>query len=285
MKDLYLATYCFGQKHLSAEEMIKIAAELGFQGMEFLSPITPEIAAELKKYNMKVMDAAASSDMGLLAELGVKYIPGSVSFGDCQQTLKAAQQLNEQGREAAKYGMKVYYHNHTHEWRKDNDEYLMEILMQNTDPDLVCMQMDAGWAACAGVDIVDFLKRYSGRVELMHVKASTGILGPEGVGFMAPPPGEVAPQDGPPPAGDGEPGAGGPPAGGSPKMSPEMEAAFVNIRKVSGAMKDCIVDYKEIMETAAEHGCKAFILERDEHYLPDPVDCIKEDAAELRKFW
>lgn len=278
MKDLYLATYCYGQKQLSSEDMIKTAVELGFQGMEFLSPITPEIAAELKKYNMKVMDAASSSDMELLAELGVKYIPGAVSFGDRQQTLKAAEQLNAQGREAAKHGMKVYYHNHTHEWRQDNGEYLMEILMKNTDPDLVCMQMDAGWAACAGVDAVDFIKKYSGRVELMHVKASTGVLGSEGVGFMAPPPGDVAPQGGPPPAG-------GPPVGGPPQMSPEMEAAFANIRKVSGAMKDCIVDYKEIMEVAEANGCKAFILERDEHYLPDPIDCIREDIAELRKFW
>lgn len=285
MKDLYLATYCFGQKRLSSEEMIKTAADLGFQGMEFLSPVTQQIADELKKYNMKIMDAASSGDKELLVKLGVKYVPGAVSFGDRQQTLRAAEQLNVQGREAAKYGMKVYYHNHTHEWRQVNGEYLMEILLNNTDPDLVCMQMDAGWAACAGVDIVEVIKKYSGRVELMHVKASTGILGPEGVSFVAPAPDGQGPQGGPPPAGGGDPGAGGPPAGGPPQMSPEMEAAFANIRRVSGAMKDCIVDYKQIMETAEAHGCKAFILERDEHYLPDPIDCIREDITELRKFW
>ena len=80
----------------------------------------------------------------------------------------------------------------------------------------------------------------------------------------------------PPPAGDGQ-TTEGPPAG----PSPEMAEAMAKIKTVSGAMQDCILDYETLMRAAEENGCRAFILERDEHYLQSPLDCIREDVAAL----
>ncbi|MDD6023075.1 MAG: sugar phosphate isomerase/epimerase [Oscillospiraceae bacterium] len=286
MKDLYLATYSFGTMNLTIEEMTKTAKELGFQGLEFLMPLTVEHSAALKAHGMKIIDsmegpAADGSlrNIDLLHALGVKYVAGTslVSFGNRQQALWAAERLNRAGRALQKEGLKLFYHNHTHEWRREQDEYLVETLLNNTDPDWVCLQMDAGWAACAGIDPIAFVKQHPGRVELMHVKASTGILGPEGVPFMAPPP-----------DGDGsfhlslpEPGTSGEPLG----PAPEMLAAMERIKSVSGAMKDCIIDYQALMAASEENGCKAFILERDEHHLDNPIDCIREDISVLREFW
>lgn len=114
----------------------------------------------------------------------------------------------------------------------------------------------------------------------MHVKASTGILGPEGVSFMAPP----ADGDGSchlaPPAETGEAPAGPPPA-----PDPKMAEAMANIKSVSGAMRDCIIDYEALMIAAEQNGCKAFIIERDEQYMPDPIGCIRDDIDYLRRFW
>lgn len=289
MKDLYLATYSYGPARLSTREMVKTAKELGFQGMEFLSPLDKEMAAALREYDMKVIDTMEGPDevgnigsVDLLHELGIKYVCGTnlVAFGNHQQALWAAERMNRAGKRLHENGLKLYYHNHTHEWRKDGGEYLVETLLKNTDLDYLCLQMDAGWAACAGIDPVDFVKKYPGRVELMHVKASTGILGPEGVPFMAPPPdGDGSCHLGAP--GEDAPEQGGPP----PAPSPEMQEAFKKIRQVSGAMKDCIIRYEELMKAAEENGCKAFILERDEQYVADPIQCIREDITELRKFW
>ena len=39
------------------------------------------------------------------------------------------------------------------------------------------------------------------------------------------------------------------------------------------------------MAASEENGCKAFILERDEHHLDNPIDCIREDISVLREFW
>lgn len=287
MKDLYLATYCYGAMKLSSREMAEKALELGFQGVEYLNPLTPEIAEVMEDTGIKVIDTSETAgedgsvrNPDLLHKLGVRYVAGTslVAFGNEQQTLWAAERLNRAGRQLARQGFKLFYHNHTHEWRWAGEKRLLEILLENTDPEAVCLQMDAGWAACAGADPVAFVKKYPGRVELMHVKASTGMLGPEGVAFMAPP------EDGDgrgfmPPLQDDAPD--GPP----PAPAPEMQQAMERIRTVSGAMKDCIIDYKALMTAAEENGCKAFILERDEHYLDNPLDCIREDIAALRKFW
>ena len=289
MKDLYLATYSYGPLKLSPLEMAETAKALGFQGMEYLSPLSGAHADALRATGMKVVDTMEGpseegvlSNINLLHELGVQYVAGTnlVAFGSHQQTLWAAERLNKVGRILRREGLKLYYHNHTHEWREDQGEYLLDTLLSNTDPDWVCLQMDAGWAACAGVDPKAFVEKYPGRVELMHVKASTGVLGPEGVGFMAPP----ADGDGSchlaPPAGGDDVPAGPPPAPDS-----KMAEAMAKIKSVSGAMGDCIIDYEALMTTAEQNGCKAFILERDEQYLPDPIDCIRDDIEYLRRFW
>lgn len=287
MKELFISSYCYGKLGLDVEKMILTAKEQGFQGVELLCPITPEIAKVLRRENMKVADSTVLPDYNDLAEvdllhrLGISYLQAQTRFGDREQTLRAAELLDELGRQARSHGFKVFYHNHTHEWRRSGDGTLMDILMDNTDPENVCMQMDAGWAVCAGIDPEEFIRRHPGRVELMHVKASTGKLGPEGVGFMAPAPGEpvMLGMAGPPtpePAPENTRPAAPPPA---------MRAAMEKIRSVSGTMEDCVWNYESLMNTAEAYGCKAFILERDEFYLPDVLDVMAEDLKTLRKFW
>lgn len=289
MKDLYISTYCYGALQQSVEEMIVTAKNQGFQGIELLCPITENIAGVLRRENMKILDSTVMPDfnddrqMELFHRLGIRYIQAETRFGNREQALRAAELLDELGKTASDRGFKVYYHNHTHEWRQTEDGTLMDIILHNTDPSRVCMQMDAGWAICAGVDPEKFIRRHPGRVELMHVKACTGKLGPEGVAFMAPGPEETVRlgQAGPPaPSGEekAQPAA-------MPQMPPEMQIAMERIKSVSGRMKDCIWDYNSLMNLAQEHGCQAFILERDEYYLPDVRDVMKEDLREIRTFW
>jgi sugar phosphate isomerase/epimerase len=46
----------------------------------------------------------------------------------------------------------------------------LEVLMQETHKDLVGLEMDAFWVSVGGNDPVELLKKYSGRVPLMHLK-------------------------------------------------------------------------------------------------------------------
>jgi sugar phosphate isomerase/epimerase len=75
--------------------------------------------------------------------------------------------------------MKILVHNHTQEFELLDDgkhtEY--DILLAETDPALVAMQLDIGWASVAGQDILAMFGRNPGRYELWHVKDAVGING------------------------------------------------------------------------------------------------------------
>ena len=78
-----------------------------------------------------------------------------------------------------------HYHNHTHEFRTANFEYLMDIFLKNTAEN-VTMELDVGWSLVAGVDTPSWIRKWNGRISSLHVKAANWALGPEGNGHMCP---------------------------------------------------------------------------------------------------
>jgi len=91
---------------------------------------------------------------------------------------RQAQTLNENGKVAQKFGMKMIVHNHTQEFAVLADNPNMrpyDILLAETDPALVSMQLDIGWASVAGQDILAMFKKNPGRFECWHVKDATDI--------------------------------------------------------------------------------------------------------------
>jgi sugar phosphate isomerase/epimerase len=91
---------------------------------------------------------------------------------------RQAQTLNENGKIAQKFGMKMIVHNHTQEFALLEDDTNMrpyDILLAETDPALVAMQLDIGWASVAGQNILGMFKKNPGRFECWHVKDATDI--------------------------------------------------------------------------------------------------------------
>ena len=88
-----------------------------------------------------------------------------------------AAQLNANGKMAQKFGMKLLVHNHPGEFEKltDSPRTSFDILVEETDPALVTMQLDLGWAYIAGVDPLALFKAHPGRFELWHVKDVFGL--------------------------------------------------------------------------------------------------------------
>ena len=67
--------------------------------------------------------------------------------------------------------MKFGYHNHDFEFGTKLDGVtVFDLIMQNTDPSLVAMQLDIGNMYNADAIAADILKKYPHRFELMHVK-------------------------------------------------------------------------------------------------------------------
>jgi len=78
--------------------------------------------------------------------------------------------LNTKGAALQKVALRLSYHNHNVEFRPIGDTCGLEILLQETDPNLVHFEMDVGWVAAGGADPVKILEHRKGRFRMMHVK-------------------------------------------------------------------------------------------------------------------
>jgi sugar phosphate isomerase/epimerase len=74
-------------------------------------------------------------------------------------------------------GFAFAYHNHDIEFRRFGERYILDILMDATDPALVKSELDVYWAVFAGADPVAWMQKRAGRCSLVHLKDMTP--GPE----------------------------------------------------------------------------------------------------------
>ena len=104
------------------------------------------------------------------------------SLADLQKQCDA---LSEVGRRAAAQGVKIGYHNHSHEFTKVEDVPMLDYMIEHTDPEAVLFEMDVYWAIMAQASPVDYFKKYPGRFKLLHIKDRREIGQSGMVGFDA----------------------------------------------------------------------------------------------------
>lgn len=79
--------------------------------------------------------------------------------------------LNDHGKLLKQVGLKLYYHFHAFEWINFSDGRRgIDILLGETDPELVGFQPDIFWLTCAGTEASDSIHLFKGRAIYMHVK-------------------------------------------------------------------------------------------------------------------
>ena len=84
---------------------------------------------------------------------------------------RAAETFNRAGEESLKSGIQLAYHNHVEEFKALPDGKLpYDILLSESDPKLVKMELDLGWAHEAKVDPLAYFEKYPGRFPVVHVK-------------------------------------------------------------------------------------------------------------------
>ena len=111
---------------------------------------------------------------------------------------KTAEQMNEVGKKAKAAGLQYAYHNHNFEFEKMPDGSPgYDVLVKETDPDLVKFEIDCGWMVVAGYDPVMYFAKYPGRFRMLHIKdfqarkPTIDLIGPDhptgrdlGTGFI-----------------------------------------------------------------------------------------------------
>lgn len=83
--------------------------------------------------------------------------------------------FNRVGAEAKKRGMRFGFHNHNKEFEKREGEVIYDYLIANTDPTNVMFELDVYWAQKGGVNPVDYIQKYGGRIPLLHIKDEEAI--------------------------------------------------------------------------------------------------------------
>ncbi len=105
--------------------------------------------------------------------LGQKYIVVPVVAAS-ERTIadyhRHAEALNRAGEACKAAGLKMGYHNHDFEFATIDGQRPYDILMDETDPELVTMELDLFWITKAGVDPLEYINKYPGRFSMLHVK-------------------------------------------------------------------------------------------------------------------
>jgi sugar phosphate isomerase/epimerase len=83
---------------------------------------------------------------------------------------QVAELFNQAGEIAGKAGLQFGYHNHDFEFKPVDGRIPYDLLIEETDPSKVVMEMDVYWITNGGRNPLDYFKRYPGRFPLLHIK-------------------------------------------------------------------------------------------------------------------
>ena len=92
----------------------------------------------------------------------------SMSLDEAKRTAELASRI---GTAAKRAGLQYVYHNHAREFADQGGGATgYDVLLRETDPDLVKFEVDCGWMIFAGHDPIAYFKKYPNRFPLIHVK-------------------------------------------------------------------------------------------------------------------
>lgn len=169
------------------EGTLRRVADIGYREVELagLPRVTaPAMRASLQRHGLDAPSMHASydslrGDFAAVVEearaLGATYLVcPSVDAGErrtADDWKRICETLNESGRAARARGLVLAYHNHDFEFVPFADGTMpFRLLMADTDPHDVKLELDVYWVAKAGQDPVQYLKSAAGRIVLVHLK-------------------------------------------------------------------------------------------------------------------
>jgi len=151
-----------GMYGMSAEQFAKALSDAGLHatsmhvGYEDLKNHPDKVIADAKALGAKWV--------------GLAWYPhGNSGFTEAEAR-QAIADFNQFGRTMKDAGLSFFYHDHGFEPVPNGDGTLLDLMIRETDPQLVHFEMDVLWTWLPGVDPVALIRKYPGRFRLMHIK-------------------------------------------------------------------------------------------------------------------
>ncbi len=121
--------------------------------------------------NMDEVKKSIEKVKALNVQYGVSYWPWKVGapfkLEDCKTSVEI---LNKIGEVCNENDLEFCWHNHDNEFIEMEEGLPFDYLMKHTDKDLVKCEMDIYWVKKGGADPLNVLKKYHGRIPILHVK-------------------------------------------------------------------------------------------------------------------
>ena len=148
----------------SAEEVRAICDELGLIPISAHVPFVDMIANPdlIKTY------AEIGCEFVVIPYLTEEYRPGQPKFSE---VIEGARVLGEKANEL---GLKLAYHNHDFEFDKIDGKYALDILYSEVPASLLQTQLDTCWVNVGGENPAEYIRKYKGRCEIVHLKDFVG---------------------------------------------------------------------------------------------------------------
>ena len=119
--------------------------------------------ANLKENYQQLADDAAEGGLSYL-------VCSSIPVHTMNEIKTAVDVFSKAGEACKKNGVQFAYHNHVSEFDEVEGHRPFDYILNNTDKDLVKMELDLAWATKAKQDPVELFKLHPGRYPLWHVK-------------------------------------------------------------------------------------------------------------------
>lgn len=208
MKKSQIAAQCYTlREHMhtpaSVDRAFAKVRQIGFEAVQISG--TGVAPAEIKKYadlnGLQIVATHESADNILgnpdaviekLELYNCKHTafpcPADWQVVNYDAVIELAQGLEASAVKLAEAGKTLSYHNHNIEFRKLNNEYILDILCANA-PHLK-LEIDTYWVQMGGCDPTEYIKKYAGRQDIFHLKdfgviyPRTSIMVPVGTGNL-----------------------------------------------------------------------------------------------------
>jgi sugar phosphate isomerase/epimerase len=137
-----------------------------------IKQVTQELGMNLRSGHVHI-DKDWQKTVDEAAESGQQYLICS-SLPRTGQTIsnyqRVAEIFNQSAEVCRKANLIFGYHNHEYEFEKIQGKILYDVLLEETDKDLVKMELDLGWVIVTGNDPVHYFKQHPNRFPLWHLK-------------------------------------------------------------------------------------------------------------------
>ena len=169
-----------------------------------------------------------------------------------QAAVDFAKQADEYACQLKEHGIDLYYHNHHFEFARHDGKFLMDIIKENTK--YLGFELDIHWIYRGGMDPVEFINQYAGRIRLLHLKDYR-------IGHMAMPEGvDMSTKEG----------------------MMKAYAAMNNIVEFA-EVGEGTLNIPACIEAGLAGGSEYFLVEQDITYGRDPFECLKISHDNLMK--